>query len=175
MVKIPTIDCGTFVLRQLNKKDAESLSKNADNKKIAKNLTDEFPSPYTVKNAEWWIRFNLSKKNEKVYTFGIEVGGKVCGCISLYLDNKNNKKAATGYWIGEAFWGRGIMSVALEKVVNFGFKELKLKRIEASVYPRNEASASVLINNGFEKEGYLKKSALHAGKLMDEIIFAKVR
>lgn len=175
MVKIPTINCGAFALRQLNKKDAVSIAEYGNNKKIAKNLTDEFPSPYTVKNAEWWIRFNLSKKNERVYTFGIEVDGKVCGCISLYMDKKNIKKAVAGYWLGEAFWGRGIMSVALGKVVDFGFKELKLKRIEASVYPHNEASASVLIHNGFEKEGYLKKSALHAGKLMDEIIFAKVK
>lgn len=114
-------------------------------------------------------------KDESGYSaaFGIDVDGEVVGVFSVGL--KSLHKASLGYWLGEPFWGRGIMTEALNKISKFGFNVLKLKRIEASVYPHNEASAAVLLANGFEKEGYLRKSEIHWGKYMDVILFAKVK
>ena len=173
MIKVPTIKCKSFVLRQLNKKDVESLAKYANNKNVFKNLTDHFPSPYTLKDSKNFISKTISPKNTSHYAFGIEVEGEVAGVISLVLKTKH--KASFGYWLGEPFWGRGIMTEAVKKVTDFGFKNLKLKRIYAGVYPFNLASASVLIKNGFEKEGYLRKEEFHMGKMIDTILFAKVR
>lgn len=80
-----------------------------------------------------------------------------------------------GYWLGQKYWGGGIMTDAVKDITSFGFKDLKLRRIYAKVYPFNKGSMRVLEKNGFKLEGIAKKETKKENKFIDAHIFAKVR
>ena len=60
--------------------------------------------------------------------------------------------AILSYWIGETFWGKGIATEAVRRVIDFGFDQLQLVRIQTSVLVWNNASKRVLEKSGFLKE-----------------------
>ena len=143
------------------------MARLANNKKIWNNVRDQFPHPYSEKEAETFIR-NQSKDASTV-NFAIEYNGEFCGVIGLILQKDVYRNSAeTGYWIGEPFWGKGIATKAVELIVAHGFKELKLIRIYAGVFEYNTASMKVLEKNGFQKEGISKKAVDKNGKFWDE-------
>ena len=63
---------------------------------------------------------------------------------------------------------------AVETVVRFGFEELKLNRIGATVFIDNKASQQVLIKQGFEREGLLRQYMVQSGNVHDVYIYAKI-
>jgi ribosomal-protein-alanine N-acetyltransferase len=77
--------------------------------------------------------------------------------------------------LGEEYWGRGIATEAVGAVTQHGFDALGLVRIYAAVFDGNPASVRVLEKNGFEKEGFLRKSAIKAGRVVDQLLYARVR
>jgi RimJ/RimL family protein N-acetyltransferase len=80
-----------------------------------------------------------------------------------------------GYWLGEEFWGRGIMTEAVTAVTNFCFENFALRRISAEVFANNPASARVLEKAGFTFEGRLKNDVLKDGKLLDSLLYARTK
>lgn len=173
------IETQRLTLRPLKISDSESIAENANNLEVSKWLF-LLPYPYTVKDAESWIKETIEKwKKEKKesYDFGIElketkqvIGG--CGFGSV-----NGYSATVGYWIGEKYHRKGLGSEMLKALPEFAFNELKLKRIKATVFPGNPSSGKLLEKFGFEKEGLARKSKVCKadGKVKDEIIYGLLR
>lgn len=166
-----------FILRPIKKEDEISIWKNANNKNISKNLYDAFPSPYTRKDAKDWIKKTIKKyKNWTVSEFVIDIDGKAVGAIGGDIKDKKQFKSSFGYWLGEEYWGKGIMTQAVKLYTNYIFKNFKnIVRISPIVYPWNKASQKVLLNNGFKLEGIMKKSYKKNGKIIDAYLFSKIR
>lgn len=82
-----------------------------------------------------------------------------------------------GYWLGESHWGKGIMSEAVKAIVNFGFGELGLERIEAGVFVGNDGSEKILLNLGFILEGVARRfvRAKSTGEYHDNKMFSLLR
>lgn len=96
-------------LRRLTTADAPQLTTYANNPKIAVNLMDRFPSPYTLENAHWFI--NYAAENEGESVFAIDQGEGLIGIISLiFKPDIYAASAELGYWLGEPFWGQEIMT-----------------------------------------------------------------
>jgi ribosomal-protein-alanine N-acetyltransferase len=83
--------------------------------------------------------------------------------------------ASLGYWVGEPFARRGIMSASLPLVLDFAFNRLRLHRVEAACLPHNEGSRAVLSRTGFEQEGYARRYLQIDGKWQDHLLFAILR
>jgi RimJ/RimL family protein N-acetyltransferase len=83
--------------------------------------------------------------------------------------------AEVGYWIAEPFWGRGIASAALGRATMYAYTSLGLERLQAMVFEGNAASVRVLEKNGFEFEGRLRRYVLKDGRLLDAILYARLR
>ena len=164
-----------FILRSFRKGDETSLMENINNKKIAKN-TLTIPYPYKMKDARSWINHNLKldkKKKKTEINFAIDIGGKVVGGIGF---NKiHGHCAGIEYWLGEKYWGQGIMTAAVKLVTKYAFEKLGLRRIYAFVFPPNKASAGVLEKAGFKYERKLRKHVLKENKFRDGLLFAKVK
>ena len=160
-------------IRLLYQSDVSALAELANNKKIWDNLRDFIPHPYTERDADDFI--NLTKQENPKQTFGIEYNGSLCGVIGLAIqDDIYRKSAELGYWIGEAFWGNGIATKAVELVSDYGFENISLNRIYAGVFAHNTASMQVLEKNGFEREGVFKKAVMKNDQIMDEHRFYKL-
>jgi len=159
------------ILRALNLSDKTGMAQLANNKKIWDNVRDGFGHPYTEKNAEEFIKRQAKSEMEKV--FAIDCNGELCGLIGLILQNDVYRKSAEiGYWIGEPFWGKGIVTKAIELITRYAFDELKLIRIYAGIFEYNVGSIRVLEKNGFKKEGVLKKAVFKNGEFWDEHRYA---
>jgi len=160
-----------FILRPYRKGDEESLRENINDKEIYR-YTCNIPHPYLKKDAKEWINKN-TKPNKKEVNFAVDINGKVVGCIGFR--NIEKHKAEIGYWLGKKYWGKGIVSEALKHVSNFGFKNLKLKRIYAPIFVANKRSRRVLEKNKYKFEGKMKNYYMKDGKLIDCLLYAKTK
>ncbi|MDP4152973.1 MAG: GNAT family N-acetyltransferase [Bacillota bacterium] len=164
-----------FELRKWLDADAKSVQKYANNKKIADNLRNSFPYPYTLKDAAEYIE-SFSKSEEKSFCRAISVEGEAVGSVGIFLkDDVYCKSAEIGYWLAEPFWGNGIMSEAVKRICNAAFETYDIVRIFAEPYAYNNGSRRVLEKAGFTLEGILKKSVFKNDKIFDSCIYALVK
>ncbi len=143
-----------YKLRSWEKNELESLVKYANNWKVAKYLTGRFPYPYTKEAGEEFIKFATS--SDPRHIFAIEVRGEACGAIGIHpQEDIHIKNAELGYWLGQPFWGKGIITKAVKEMVEFGFKTYDINRIFARPFGTNIGSQKVLEKSGFTLEGKL--------------------
>ena len=153
--------------------DAESLAKHANNRNVSINVRDRFPYPYTIEDAKGFLERVVAKEGLE-QNFCIDVDGSLVGTIGLHHgEDVHRLTAEFGYFIGEEFWGRGIMSEAVPAFVDYCFKEFSLKRMFAMPHSSNPASARVLEQAGFVLEGRLRKNVIKDGKILDSLLYAK--
>jgi RimJ/RimL family protein N-acetyltransferase len=154
--------------------DAESLAKHANNRKVWLSLRDKFPHPYTSEDARKFLEATL--KSEPITDFCIEVNRAAVGGIGIHLGiDVHRHTAELGYWLGQEFWARGIMTEAVRAFSNFCFDTFSLRRIYAEPFANNRASARVLEKSGFVFEGCLKNNVIKDGKLLDSLEYARTR
>ncbi len=158
-----------FTLRQWLDSDAPRLAEIANNKKIYDNLRDAFPHPYSLKNAQEFIS---AAKNSNTM-FAIEIDGKAAGSIAFFpKDDVYRKSAEFGYYIAEEYWGKGIMTEVIKKIVEYAFENFNIIRIHAEPFARNVGSRRVLEKAGFKLEGILKNSVVKNDIIEDSCIYA---
>ena len=161
-------------LRPWKPGDEESLVRHANSRVIWRNLRDAFPHPYTLANAQHWIR--SANPATPVTNFAIVVDGTAVGGIGLVLkDDVFRRSAEIGYWLGEEYWGRGIVTEAVRAVTDYAFATFDLCRVYAGVFEWNPASMRVLEKAGYEYECRTRKSVVKDGEIIDELIYANVR
>ncbi len=165
-----------FTLRKWAGEDAPALVKYASNKKIADNLREGFPYPYTINDAWAFLQAALNADEAKSLYRAIDAGGEAVGSIGVFFkDNVYRKSAEIGYWLGEPFWGKGIITLAIMQMCSEAFSHSDIVRIYAEPYAYNEASRRALTKAGFELEGVLRQSVYKNGAIFDSCIYALLR
>ena len=107
------------------------------------------------------------------HVFAIVVGGEAVGGIGIHPKSGiERKNAELGYWIGEPFWGQGIVSAAVAQMLKYGFETFDIIRIFARPFEHNLASKRVLQKAGFLFEARLEKTLFKQGEYLDELIYA---
>lgn len=160
-----------ITLRPWHINDADELANIANNKNIAQFMADVFPNPYSVENAKTFIAFATLNPNSKI--FAIEMNGKPIGSIGLHLQTDIlRKNAEIGYWLGEAYWGKGIIAKAIPQIIDYGYKNMDIVRIFARIFGTNIASQKVVEKCGFILEGKYEKTIFKNGEYLDELIYA---
>jgi len=157
----------SFILREWQLSDAASLAENANNINIWNNVRDYFPHPYSEKDGQEFITKVLN--GEFGYQKAIVVEGQAVGSIGIFLRTDVERiSAELGYFIGEKYWNRGIMTDAVKEMVDYVFTDFPhLRKIYATPFDFNISSQKVLQKAGFECEGVLKESAIKNGKVID--------
>ncbi len=164
---------GLVALRKLHRNDLDRMVELANNEKISVNLRDQFPHPYTRNDGTRFLK--MLDSNDQLIVFAIDYEGEYAGNIGLVLETDVYRKSAEiGYFLGEPYWNKGIMTKAVNLTVTHAFESLKLIRIHCGVYEYNKASQRVLQKCGFEKEGIFKKAIYKKGQIWDEIRYAKI-
>lgn len=165
----------TGAVREWRITDAASLARHADDHRIWRNLRDRFPHPYSLADADAFIAMALAM--EPVTFFAIAVDDAAVGAIGYTLhDDVERVSAEIGYWLGSAYWGRGIMTSAVAAVTRRAFNRHEgLRRVYAVPYTRSVASARVLEKVGYRLEGRLRQSAIKDGEVTDQFMYAMLR
>ena len=97
--------------------------------------------------------------------------GALIGMCTLFAFSEQCRRAEVGYALASHAWGKAYMDEALRALLNYGFSDLKLNRVEADIDPRNEASARSLERLGFKKEGHLRQRWIVAGEVSDTALY----
>ncbi len=167
------IQVGEYKLRPWRIDDASALTRYANNKHIADNLRDTFPSPYTEKDAKEWIHHCQA---EPLTNFAIATKSEAIGNIGAHIGPDIHRYSAeVGYWIGEAYWNKGVMTRALKAFSAYAFDKLGMVRLYATVFEWNPASARVLEKAGYLLEGRLRKYVTKNGRIADALMYALVK
>jgi [ribosomal protein S5]-alanine N-acetyltransferase len=168
------LDCGSCGLRPLRKEDAPTLARYADNPKVASYLRDRFPHPYSTEDAVRFFEYATHAPDECVAC--IEVGREAAGAIGLqFRKDVERCSAELGYWIGEQFWGRGVMTAAIRCFTAWAMPCFELTRVYAEVFVENPASGRALEKSGFVRVGVLRKAAIKHGLYHDYVLYDLVR
>lgn len=168
------LDCGVCRLRALSREDVPALARHANNEKVAQYLRDRFPHPYSIEDAARFFEYAETTAEECVAC--IAVGDEVAGMIGVQFRKDIERcSAELGYWLGEEFWGRGIITAAIRSFTAWAMPRFELTRLYAEVFAENGASGRVLEKAGFARVGVLRKAAIKNGRHHDYVLYDMVR
>ena len=171
------IETKRLILRPPRKSDWRDIVEGVNNLKVSRMLA-VVPYPYKKKDAELWINDCLKKwkkKNKDDYTFFIELkeSGGVIGATGIHKIDYDNSICMTGTWIGEKHWRKGYIYEVKLPILDFIFKDLKLRRVETAAYEINIPSQKMSKRIGFKLEGYKRQCIVSkaTGKIHDEYVY----
>ena len=102
-----------------------------------------------------------------------EAESRLVGGLSLSNVRRGVAQAASlGYWMGDPYAGRGLMTDAVKAIIPFAFGPIRLHRLEAACLPSNAASKRVLEKTGFRREGLARRYLKINGQWQDHDLFA---
>lgn len=153
--------------------DADALMRHANNINVAQQLRDRFPHPYSKANAHAFLKAATSAAEPS--NMAIEVNGEAAGAIG-YVSGTDVERysAEIGYWLGEAYWNRGVATEALMLVTAYVFGTANLLRMFALPFADNAGSIRVLEKAGYVREAVLRSSSVKYGIPRDQALYAKV-
>jgi RimJ/RimL family protein N-acetyltransferase len=174
MATKPILALNRCVVRPYNKDDATSIAEAANNPKIAKWMSNLFPHPYTIEDANKWLSI-LSPLHD--FTICEPNSGSVIGGIGLKpREDIHYRTMEIGYWLSEGYWGCGIVTDVVSAFSEWSFKNFThVVRLQAEVFEGNKASCRVLEKAGFEFEGRQKSAVEKWGDIMDTMTYVKLR
>jgi RimJ/RimL family protein N-acetyltransferase len=162
-------------IRHWRAADAASLTEHANDARIAANLRDRFPHPYTRADADAFLAMAAAMVPQTF--FAIAVDDRAAGGIGYTLHGDVERVSAEiGYWLGVAFWGRGIVTAAVSALTAYAFtRHEELRRIYAVPFASSAASIRVLQKAGYTLEGRMRQSAIKHGRVTDQVLYARYR
>ena len=140
----------------------------ANDERINRFMTDQFPYPYTPRDADEWL--DRCEAHDPPLNFAIRVGGAVAGGVgSSPRDDVWSGSAEIGWWLAPAYWAQGITTAAVKRYIRYCFKDLGLHRVDAGVFLTNPGSARVAEKAGLRLEGVAVDGYRKHGQLIDRL------
>jgi ribosomal-protein-alanine N-acetyltransferase len=164
------LETNDFRLRPWHPGDEDSLVAQANNYKIWLNLRDTFPHPYTWQEAHAWVELANSLPNS--LNLAIDINGAACGGAGLLFQADIHRRSAEiGYWLGEAYWNRGIATAAVKMLSAHAFGHYDICRLYAGIFEYNRASMRVLEKAGYTLEAVHRQALTKNGHTRDEYLY----
>jgi [ribosomal protein S5]-alanine N-acetyltransferase len=164
----------TCTVREWAVGDLEPLVRHANSRDIWIHLRDRFPYPYLEDHGRKFLEHITTQSPSLVWA--IEVNGEAAGGIGLEPKTDVERVSAEiGYWLGQAHWGRGIVTEALTAVTAAAFEHFDLLRLFALPFADNPGSIRVLEKAGYSLEGRLPQSTIKDGRVRDQLMFGAYR
>ena len=149
--------------------DAPELAAEGNDREVSAGLCDHFPHPYTVDDALRFVETVQAQTGPR-RQFIVEVDGEVAGVAGLLLGSGVYRlNAELSYWLGRRFWGRGIMTHVIGRLVDLGWDDFEVDRLFARVFGVNTASLRVLEKNKFRVEAHVSDVIIKRGRVVDEV------
>jgi ribosomal-protein-serine acetyltransferase len=159
-------------LRLLQREDAENLFSLVNRNREFLGQFLAWPSKtLSVQDSKDFIEATL----EAALTFGVFYQEALAGIASYHPIDKANKRVALGYWLGEDFQGKGLMTKAVGFLVSNGFRSLGLNRIEIFCATLNKPSQAIPERLHFKKEGTLRSAEVVGDRVYDHFVYSIIK
>lgn len=174
-IPFPVLETERLLLRRVDFNDVKEVFDLRSNPETMKYI----PRPLlqtTEEALEHIALIDAKIENNEGINWAITLKGcsRLLGVIGHYRIRPEHFRAEIGYMLLPEFQGRGIITEAITKVLEYGFEVMQLHSIEAIIDPENEASAKVLEKNNFVKEAHLKENEFYNGKFIDSVIYSRL-
>ena len=161
-----TLNTSRFILRQPQVGDAEAIARYLNDFEVAGNLA-RVPFPYHLSDATAWLRTLLPNLPLEATNFAIDLPGH--GLIGQVGFHQGPDGPIIGYWLGRAFWGRGIMTEAVIASLDWLFSATGTEAVYSGVFHFNAASLAIQTKLGFTQTGRSTLLCLARGAEVEHI------
>ncbi len=152
-----TLETARLILRPPRAEDAPRIARYMNNFRVAGNLA-RVPYPYFETDARTWIQSWRPDRRAAETGFSLELPGEgVVGNCGFHL---SDGVPVVGYWLGEPFWNRGLMTEALRAVLAWYFEVTDEPSIASGVFHFNKASLAIQHKVGFVETGISRMHCL---------------
>lgn len=171
----PSLETDRLKLRPLAIEDADFIFRLLTDPKVTRYTMDE--PILDCAQARDLIQFYLGPKGKTENRWGIihKEDGRLIGTCGFHRWAQQHYRAEIGCDLDPDYWGRGYMTEALRAAIRNGFERMKLNRIEAIVYIKNDSAIRLLEKLGFKREGTLRDYYHLNGTFYDQYLFSLLR
>src|SRR5947209_6386229 len=160
-----------LVLRLAEERDAQPLQNLIEADRARLRVWLGWIDESTVESTREHIRLMRRRfADGGALLLAIVYGGAPVGLLGFNTVEMPPGKAEVGYWLGGAYEGRGIMTRCCRTLIDYGFGEMGLHRIEIRAAEGNVRSLAVAERLGFRQEGVLRGDALVRGEYIDHVV-----
>lgn len=104
--------------------------------------------------------------------FAVLCEGSICGVVGFHEINKQHKIGSIGYWLAQDYSGKGIMTKAVKDLLEIGFRDLNLNKIEIRCAENNIKSRAISERLGFTYEATLRDCEWLYSKYVNHAIYS---
>lgn len=151
-----------LVLRRVTPEDFPLIAQGLTDPEVTRYCGIHYADSEAAQAQMTWYAENMSQGTGEYRT--IEFQGEKIGVVGLYYINSVHKNAEIGIWILPAFQYKGLGVKIMRGMLQIGFKEMYLHRIEAVVETENAASRTLMLKSGLKLEGIKRESEFKNGK-----------
>lgn len=172
----PGLQTERLLLRKLNTEDAAAMFFLRSDPRVLQYIGKE-PMATQEEAAAFIETINGNIDTGTSVLWGItlkEDPATIIGTICLWNLQPAHFLGEIGFLLHPGYWKKGLMKEAIRMVMEYGFQQLQLHRVEARVNPANISSAAVLEATGFEKEGQLREDFYFRGRFQDTLVYARI-
>jgi RimJ/RimL family protein N-acetyltransferase len=161
-----TLRTPRFILRPAQLGDAEPIARYLNDFEVAGNLA-RVPFPYHLSDAKAWLRTRRPNLPVEETNFSIELpGAGFAGHVGFH---RGAQGPIIGYWLGQRFWGRGIMTEAVTASLDWFFEATGADTVYSGVFHFNAASLAIQNKLGFTQTGRSTLLCLARGAEVEHI------
>ncbi len=165
---------GEYTLRKPEPGDVEALYRQKNDPEVSAPL-GAFSTGYSRSDLLRWVEFHNRAADELLLVIADAQDAPV-GHVGLYRIDHRVGQAELGILIGErSLWGKGLGRACSKWMVEYGFRELNLRRVYLEVLETNHRAQDLYARLGFVVEGRLRQHQLKGGCPVDVIVMGLLR
>lgn len=171
--QFPQLETARFVLRQAQLTDGDDLYQLYADQAVVQYMSfTPFTSVEEALDEMKWYERIFAEQSGLRWMIEDRETGKVIGTCGFLAYEQEHHRTELGYDLSSAYWGKGIMKEVALCIIQFGFEQMKLNKIEAKIDPNNQASLRLMEKLAFVQEGLLRQHEFEKGKYVDLTVFA---
>jgi RimJ/RimL family protein N-acetyltransferase len=166
---------GKIMLRPIEEFDLQQIQSFRNDAAIA-DMLGGFSTGYSRAEIERWHYAHQGRTDEVLWAIATAEENLCIGHIGLYQIDNRVGKADFGIVLGsKPYQGKGIGRKATKAMIDYGFSQLRLRRITLSVLATNSRAIQLYESVGFQREGLLRADQYRNGSFIDTILMAILR
>jgi [ribosomal protein S5]-alanine N-acetyltransferase len=176
LANLPTIETDRLLLRKITLNDAQDMFEYASDPQVSEYTT--WSTHASIEDTKYFLKSLIKMyKRRELVDWGIEhkADRKFIGTCGYVEWSMTHSRAEIGYALSSKYWNQGYMSEAVNAIMEFGFREMVLNRIEAKCKVNNIASARVMEKLGMQLEGILRQQLFVKGRYWDLKLYSILR
>ena len=171
---IPKLRSERLILRPFKPDDLDNVYQGLSNPDIIKYYGISFDSKESAKEQMDWFANHQENETGIWWAICLKDSGKFIGAGGLNDIKKKHRKAEFGFWLLPQYWGNGFMGDAIPKILDYGFEELNLHRIEGLVESQNDNCKKALAKLNFTHEGTMRNAEFKNDRFIDIDIYSRL-